>query len=104
MGGQDWDEDVLPEHWIYQSVGRLDTGRECRQSAAGYDDPSLMQHAREHGNHQIDLDGIVIFRQVPVVRNAGKVEIVGRGASEHLTSPGHIECQSWHRQPRAVNT
>ena len=101
---QDWDEDVLPEHRIYQGVGCLHTGGQARQAAAGHDDSPFMEHAGKYPDHEGAVHGVVVLRQVPVLRDAGKVEVGRCWSSEHTLAPAHVERQPVYRDPRAVDT
>ena len=104
MGGEDRDEDVLPEHGVDESVGSLDTSGESGESGAGDDDASLVQHAREHRDHQVGLHGVVVLGEVPVLGDAGQVESVGGGSGEHALTPGHAECETWDRETSIIDT
>ena len=87
---------MLPQHRVDQGVSCLDAGGQGGQLAARHHDPPLVQHAGEHGDHQVGLHRVVVLGQDPALGDAGKIHVVRCVACEHILFPGHIECQACH--------
>ena len=85
---------MLPEHWVDQGIGSLDTSRQTGQLPAGDQDPSLIQHAGEDNEHGVAVHCVEVFCEVPVLRDAGQVEGGWGGPGEDILIPLDIEDQA----------
>ena len=63
-----------------------------------------MEHAGEHADQEGAVHGVVVLSEVPVVRDAGKVEVGGGGPGEDALSPADVEDKTRHWDPGSVDT